>query len=72
MSKPVWMPLAAILAVHDRRIAGHGGATGMCDMGMCHMMLWDAGRERPRNLFCYGESTLRELAHRLGKVSLRI
>lgn len=47
MSKPVWMPLAAILAVHDRQIAGHGGATGMCDMGMCHMMLeTPAGRDR--------------------------
>ena len=57
MSEPVWMPLAAILAVHDRQIAEHGGATGMRDV-----TLLDAGCERPRNLFSYGEPTLWELA----------
>ena len=57
MSEPVWMPLPAILAVHDRQIAEHGGATGMRDT-----TLLEAGCERPRNLFSYGEPTLWEMA----------
>lgn len=41
---PVHVPLAAVLAVHDRQIARHGGAPGLRDLA-----LLDAGRARALN-----------------------
>lgn len=37
MSDWVWVPLAALLVVHDRQIARHGGAPGTCDPALLEM-----------------------------------
>ncbi|MDH2328853.1 type II toxin-antitoxin system death-on-curing family toxin [Cereibacter sp. SYSU M97828] len=57
MTEPVWVPLRAILMIHDRQIEQHGGATGMRDQ-----TLLEAGIQRPVNLAAYGEPTIAELA----------
>lgn len=57
MSEPVWVPLQAILIIHDRQIARHGGAAGMRDIE-----LLEAAVERPRNKSAYGSPSLEELA----------
>lgn len=57
MSEPVWVPLHAVLIIHDRQIARHGGASGMRDI-----QLLKAAVERPRNKLAYGEPSLEELA----------
>ena len=31
MTAPIWVPLRAVLIIHDRQIARHGGAAGMRD-----------------------------------------
>jgi len=33
MTKPIWVPLAAVVAIHDRQIARHGGAA---DTVLCY------------------------------------
>ncbi|MBP7001457.1 type II toxin-antitoxin system death-on-curing family toxin [Amaricoccus sp.] len=57
MTPPVWMPVTAVVLIHDRQIARHGGAPGLRDRGSLEM-----GCDRPRNLFAYGEPTLADLA----------
>ena len=57
MSEPVWVPLQAILIIHDRQIARHGGAAGMRDIE-----LLEAAAERPCNKSAYGSPSLEELA----------
>lgn len=57
MSEPVWVPLQAVLIIHDRQIARHGGASGMRDI-----QLLEAAVERPRNKAAYGEPSLEEIA----------
>lgn len=57
MSQPVWMPLQAIVIIHDRQIARHGGAAGIRDIG-----LLEAAVERPRNRLAYGTPRLEELS----------
>ena len=57
MSEPIWVPLQAILIIHDRQIARHGGAAGMRDIA-----LLEAAVERPRNKNAYGSPSLEELA----------
>ena len=57
MTGPVWVPLAAVIAIHDRQIARHGGAPGMRDRS-----LLEAGCARPLNQAGYGTPTLPELA----------
>lgn len=57
MTEPVWVPLSAILIIHDRQIAQHGGATGMRDQ-----TLLEGAVARPVNLATYGNPTLAELA----------
>lgn len=37
MTEPVWVPLAAVVAVHDRQIARHGGASGQRDRALLEM-----------------------------------
>ncbi|MGQ3487466.1 type II toxin-antitoxin system death-on-curing family toxin [Roseovarius pacificus] len=37
MTEPVWVPLAAVLAIHDRQISRHGGAPGMRDRTLLEM-----------------------------------
>ena len=57
MTDPIWVPLAAILAIHDRQIARHGGASGMRDLN-----LLEAGCARPLNQAAYGTPSLPTLA----------
>jgi len=57
VSEPVWVPLQAVLIIHDRQIARHGGASGMRDI-----QLLEAAVERPRNKAAYGEPSLGEIA----------
>ncbi|MCO8145881.1 type II toxin-antitoxin system death-on-curing family toxin [Rhodovulum tesquicola] len=57
MSEPVWVPLAAVLAIHDRQIARHGGASGMRDRALLEM-----GCARAMNLAAYTDSGLAEMA----------
>lgn len=57
MSEPVWVPLQAVLIIHDRQIARHGGASGMRDI-----QLLEAAVERPRNKVAYGEPSLEGIA----------
>jgi death-on-curing protein len=55
--EPVWVPLQAVLIIHDRQIARHGGASGMRDI-----QLLEAAVERPRNKAAYGAPSLEEIA----------
>lgn len=57
MTNTIWVPLAAVIAIHDRQIARHGGAPGMRDRS-----LLEAGCARPLNQAAYGTPTLAELA----------
>jgi death on curing protein len=57
VSEPIWVPLQAILIIHDRQIARHGGAAGMRDM-----RLLQGAVERPRNKFAYEQAKLEEIA----------
>jgi len=57
VNQPVWVPLQAVLIIHDRQIARHGGASGMRDI-----QLLEAAMERPRNKAAYGEPSLEEIA----------
>lgn len=57
MSEPVWVPFAAVLAIHDRQIARHGGAPGMRDRALLEM-----GCARAMNLAAYTDSGLAEIA----------
>ncbi len=57
MTEPVWVPLAAILAIHDRQIARHGGAPGMRDQALLEM-----GCARARNHAEYADAGLADMA----------
>jgi death on curing protein len=57
VSEPIWVPLAAVLAIHDRQIARHGGAPGMRDRALLEM-----GCARAMNLAAYTDSGLAEIA----------
>ena len=57
MSEPIWVPLAAVLAIHDRQIARHGGAPGMRDRALLEM-----GCARAMNLAAHADSGLAETA----------
>lgn len=57
MNQPVWVPLQAIVIIHDRQIARHGGAAGIRDIG-----LLEAAVERPRNRLAYGTPRVEELS----------
>jgi death-on-curing protein len=48
MVEPEWIELEAILALHARSIALHGGAPGVRDQGLLESAL-----ERPKNRFHY-------------------
>ena len=54
---PRWVPLAAVITIHDRQISRHGGAPGLRDRG-----LLETGLARPLNRFQYGETDLHALA----------
>lgn len=53
----IWVPLAVVLAIHDRQIARHGGASGMRDAALLEM-----GCARAMNLAVYSSPGLSEIA----------
>jgi death-on-curing protein len=58
VTEPVWIELDAILALHDRSLALHGGAEGVRDQGLLESAL-----TRPKNLHHYeGVEDVVELA----------
>ena len=57
MTEPIWVPLAAVLTIHDRQIARHGGAPGMRDKALLEM-----GCARAMNLAAYTDAGLEEIA----------
>ena len=58
---PKWVPFPAVIAIHDRQIARHGGAPGMRDRA-----LLEGALNRPVNRFEYGETDLHVLAANYG------
>jgi death-on-curing protein len=52
-----WVALDAVLAIHDRRLAEHGGLAGTRDTALVESAL-----ARPRNLAAYDEPDAAELA----------
>ena len=50
MIEPRWLQVNAVLAIHKRQLAEHGGMAGIRDAG-----LLDSALARPRNLFAYGQ-----------------
>ena len=57
MTDPIWVPLAAVLAIHDRQISRHGGASGLRDKALLEM-----GCARAMNLAAYTDAGLSEIA----------
>lgn len=57
MTGPVWVPLAAVLAIHDRQIARHGGASGLRDRALLEM-----GCARAMNRAAHAGAGLAEMA----------
>lgn len=48
MNEPKWVPMKAVLAVHERMIYHFGGDSGVRDMGLLESAL-----ARPQNVFQY-------------------
>lgn len=48
--EPVWVAKEAVLALHDRSLALHGGGHGLRDEGLLESAL-----ERPRTQYVYGQ-----------------
>lgn len=57
MNQPVWVPFRAIVLIHDRQIARHGGAPGLRDLALLEM-----GCARAMNLAAYSSAGLPEIA----------
>jgi death-on-curing protein len=55
--QPTWLPRTSVLAIHDRLIAEHGGATGSVDENRL-----ESARARPQHQHAYGRCTLFTLA----------
>lgn len=53
----VWVPLDAVLAIHDEQISEHGGIRGVRDLAVI-----DSALAKPRNLFAYGKPDAAALA----------
>jgi death-on-curing protein len=53
----IWVPLEAVLAIHDEQISEHGGIRGTRDLPMV-----DSALARPRNLLAYGTPDAAALA----------
>ncbi|EJL24037.1 type II toxin-antitoxin system death-on-curing family toxin [Novosphingobium sp. AP12] len=49
-AEPVWLESALALAIHDRQLSEHGGATGVRDAGALESAI-----ARPHNKWVYGE-----------------
>jgi death-on-curing protein len=60
-AEPVWLETEVALAIHDRQLAEHGGASGVRDAGALESAL-----ARPRNRWAYGEDDLCALAAAYG------
>ena len=52
-----WIPAEVVLAIHDRQIDEHGGASGVRDQGLLESAL-----SRPRQLASYGAPDTFDLA----------
>ncbi len=52
-----WIPLDAVLAIHDEQIAEHGGIGGVRDLAVV-----DSAVARPRNLLAFGNPDAAALA----------
>ena len=52
-----WLPKEAVLAIHVRQLAEHGGGTGLRDSG-----LLDSALQRPQNKMAYETPDLADLA----------
>jgi death on curing protein len=57
VKKPFWLKKEAVLAVHDRLLAEHGGSGGIRDEALLESAL-----ARPQNLLAYGKPSMFELA----------
>jgi death-on-curing protein len=57
MTKPVWIELEVVLAIHDEQLAEHGGQPGVPDRG-----LLESAMARPQNQFACGEHSIARLA----------
>ena len=57
MSEIKWLPKEAVLAMHARQLAEHGGGTGIRDMG-----LLDSALQRPLNKHAYESPDSADLA----------
>jgi len=53
----VWVPLDAVLAIHDEQISEHGGMRGVRDLAVV-----DSALARPRNLLAHGKPDAARLA----------
>lgn len=53
----IWIPLDAVLAIHDEQISEHGGIRGVRDLAVV-----DSALARPRNLLAYGKPDAAALA----------
>ncbi|MFP5235342.1 MAG: type II toxin-antitoxin system death-on-curing family toxin [Acidobacteriota bacterium] len=53
----LWIPLEAVLAIHDEQVAEHGGIGGVRDLAVI-----DSALARPRNLTAYGKPDAAQLA----------
>lgn len=53
----IWVPLDAVLAIHDEQISEHGGKGGVRDPAVV-----DSALARPRNLVAYGKPDAAPLA----------
>jgi len=57
VKKHAWLRVEAVLAMHDRLLAEHGGSAGVRDNGLLESAL-----TRPRNLEAYGKASMFDLA----------
>jgi death on curing protein len=53
----MWVPLDAVLAIHDEQLSEHGGIRGIRDLALV-----DSALARPRNLLVYGKPDAAALA----------
>ena len=61
MSEPVWLKLSAVLLMHSRQVAEHGGSAGVRDQGLLESAL-----ARPLNKWSYEQSSIAVLAAAYG------
>ena len=57
MKEPKWLPREAVLAMHARQLAEHGGSEGLRDEGMLESAL-----QRAQNKYAYDEPDMFDLA----------